>query len=278
MVSGDGLRRPLNAPGTVPLGYGAQPGVSNGVQFARQVIVFGPSGTVVGIFVYAPGTTPGHGNLPLVSITQSATDPYGNTVQPGVTSYAPAAFAELTGAVLAFFNNNAGGNTRVIVAPNPSGNGVAVQSTGVNPAVWEFDLPVKATAGTESAQTLITTDTWHDLRPLINSFTGTVAGFWPPQYWLRPDGSVEIFGSVGLPAAFNSVTWKVMPVGVPAVESYGWAAVVNNGGSAPGNSQGQYVSIDTSGNLQFHGLPAGSNPGPVLFRITYPLTSNPITS
>jgi len=47
----------------------------------RLVIVFGPAGTVSGIFVYQQGTTPGPGNTPIVAITNSATDPFGNAVQ-----------------------------------------------------------------------------------------------------------------------------------------------------------------------------------------------------
>jgi hypothetical protein len=202
-MSGDGLVRPVNAPDGQATPVGVQAGVTNGVQFARQVIVFGPAGTVVGIFVYAAGTTPGPGNLPLVSITQSATDPYGNTVQPGVTSYAANSFAELTGAVLAFFNNNAGGNTRVIFAPNPSGNGVIVQSTGVNPAVINFMLPITAGGGTPANTTLITTDTWNNVTP-PTGFTGTL------RYRLLPDGTVMVQAQL---AVANTVAAGIVSFG-----------------------------------------------------------------
>ena len=215
VVAGDGLRVPLNAPSGGAAAVGVQPGISNGVQFARQVIVFGPAGTVVGIFVYNPGTTPGAGNLPLISVTQSATDPYGNTVQPGVTSYATASFVELTGSVLAFFNNNAGGNTRVTFAPNPNGDGIRVQSNGVNPAVIEFDLPVTAQGGTPASPTLITTDTWNNATPPAG-LTGTV------RFRLMPDGDtvVQVQCAVAGTVGAGTLSFGTLPAGyAPLVDT-----------------------------------------------------------
>lgn len=66
-------------------GQGVAP--SSGAVFrGRLVLVFGPSGTVSGVFVYAPGTTPGAGNTPIAAMTASATDPFGNDVTPGDAS------------------------------------------------------------------------------------------------------------------------------------------------------------------------------------------------
>lgn len=53
----------------------------------RLVIVFGPSGAVNGVFIYNPGTTPGAGNGPVLSGTESGTDPYTNAVQAGWVAY-----------------------------------------------------------------------------------------------------------------------------------------------------------------------------------------------
>lgn len=78
----DGLIPPLNAPPGAGAGLGVQPGVTSGVVVATQVIVYGPAGQPTGLFLYAAGTTPGPGNPPLVAITSSASDPYGNTVSP----------------------------------------------------------------------------------------------------------------------------------------------------------------------------------------------------
>ncbi len=78
---------PINAPAGQPTPVGVQPGVSGGIVRARQVIVSGPSGSVVGVFVYAVGTTPGLGNGPIASMTNQPDDPFGNPTEPGVASY-----------------------------------------------------------------------------------------------------------------------------------------------------------------------------------------------
>jgi hypothetical protein len=53
---------------------------------ARVVVVFGPAGSVSGVFVYSPGTTPGPGNPPIAAMSASATDPFGNDITPGDAS------------------------------------------------------------------------------------------------------------------------------------------------------------------------------------------------
>lgn len=71
--------RPQPSPGIAP---------SQGqVTRARIVIISGPHGAITGLFVYAAGTTPGPGNPPELSITEAATDPFGNTVLPGTVNY-----------------------------------------------------------------------------------------------------------------------------------------------------------------------------------------------
>jgi hypothetical protein len=86
MVAGDGLRRPLNAPAAGQVSYGIPPN-SSGVIVARQVIVFGPAGNATGVFVYAPGTTPGLGNPPITWESSGLVDPFGN-VLPSTTGVA----------------------------------------------------------------------------------------------------------------------------------------------------------------------------------------------
>lgn len=64
-----------------PIGTTMAPGSPN-VFKGRLVIVFGPSGSVVGVFVYAAGATPGPGTGPIAWLTSSSTDPFGNPVSP----------------------------------------------------------------------------------------------------------------------------------------------------------------------------------------------------
>ena len=74
---------PLNLPGALPLVPGVQAGVQQAVIIANVVIVSGSAGTITGVFIYATGTTPGAGNPPIISITNQAADPFGNTVPQG---------------------------------------------------------------------------------------------------------------------------------------------------------------------------------------------------
>jgi hypothetical protein len=119
------------------------------------------------------------------------------------------------------------------------------------------------------------TDTWHDMRPLQNSFVGTVAGQYPPQYRISPDGSyVQVAGYVQLgPGAGNqnSLTFFTMPPAYrPAVGGHRWLITgVADGAASP------VVQVDTSGNLQFHFMPATSI-GSTLVGIygEYPLDSS----
>ena len=79
---------PVNAPDAADLSPGIQPGIQNGLIIGNLVIIFGPSGAIGGYFQYQQGTTPGPGNQPIVSITNSSTDPFGNpTVGGAVVTY-----------------------------------------------------------------------------------------------------------------------------------------------------------------------------------------------
>lgn len=79
------------------------PGSTNVVR-ARQVIVFGPN---EGVFVYSG--TPALGNPPIMSLSDSSTDPFGNTtdsagqpLQPGIVAYGATGYAQLLSGILSF--------------------------------------------------------------------------------------------------------------------------------------------------------------------------------
>lgn len=80
----DGLIAPLNAPPGQLTPIGIQPGTTSPVVIANLVIIFGPAGNPVGLFVYQPGTIPGPGNPPVAWVSPSTADPYGNAIQPGI--------------------------------------------------------------------------------------------------------------------------------------------------------------------------------------------------
>lgn len=120
------------------------------------------------------------------------------------------------------------------------------------------------------------TDTWHDMRPLQNSFIGTVGGQYPPQYRISPDGSyVQVAGFVQLGPSSgnqNSLTLFTMPPAYRPTAGSGhrWLITgVADGAASP------IVQVDTSGNLQFHFMPA-SGIGSTIVGIAgeYPLDSS----
>lgn len=120
----------------------------------------------------------------------------------------------------------------------------------------------------------LVTSGWADLRPLANSFSGTVSGYYPPQIWLAPDQTVRVFGVVQLPASYLSVTFATAPADlIPDHEVFLDCKVITNSGAAPANSQSPYVTVDTSGDMQFHGLPTGLSGGLVFVNGSYPLDS-----
>jgi len=76
---------PPNAPrARAPL-PGVQPGVSSAVVHANQVIVFGVG---EGIWIY--NGTPAAGNPPVLSMSTTSADPFGNATVNGIASYAGA--------------------------------------------------------------------------------------------------------------------------------------------------------------------------------------------
>lgn len=81
----DGLIPPLNAPPAGAAVPGIQPGVT-GQFFGFIVIVYGPTGTPSGVFVYQPGTTPALGNPPVIAATSSTTDLFGNPLPGGAVA------------------------------------------------------------------------------------------------------------------------------------------------------------------------------------------------
>jgi hypothetical protein len=116
-----GLPDPRPDQGFAPTGSPMAPG-SSAVVRARQVIVFGPSGSIVGLFMYAAGTTPGPGNPPVVSITRASTDPFGNAVDPDVVAYGAAgSFVELTQGQIVFQGTSGQSGPATITAGNTAG-------------------------------------------------------------------------------------------------------------------------------------------------------------
>lgn len=311
-------------PGYVPPGLPDTAAGSVNIFRGRLVIVFGPVGTVSGIFVYQLGTTPGPGNTPIVSITNSTTDPYGNTVQPTIqitgtgtlnVGSAPNAQIQLrtsggVSGVIDFLLNSASFNDGLLVCGIVGGTFAALNLQGPSSTVvghrdrcrvqlnssdgvssfaniqyvyasdtlvdqiFMFEdaggigihvcqqLTAADPSVTATAVAPAIAETWHDMRPLLNSFIGTIAGQYPPQYRKLADGNVQIAGYVQLPAAganLNGITFANLPAAYRPGSNNGhkWTVEFATNVAPIGTPN---VQVDTAGNLTFRNMPvAGMN-------------------
>jgi hypothetical protein len=109
-------------------------------------------------------------------------------------------------------------------------------------------------------------EVWNDMRPLSNQFVGTISGRYPPQYKLEADGTVNIGGYVQFPNLggpnWNGVTFATLPAAYrPSLNTgHKWAVMLETNVAPVGTPNCQ---IDTSGNIQFHNIPASGLNGTI---------------
>lgn len=103
-------------------------------------------------------------------------------------------------------------------------------------------------------------ETWHDLRPLSNSFVGTITNRYPPQYRKTADGDIEVVGYVQFPGVgtnFNTLTFANIAAQWRPGSNTGWKGYVDlETNVAPVGTP--TVQVDSAGNLQFHNLPTSA--------------------
>jgi hypothetical protein len=116
-------------------------------------------------------------------------------------------------------------------------------------------------------------ESWHDLRPLQNSFVGTIAGRYPPQYRKTADGTIEVEGFIQLPATYNGVTFATVPPAYRPGSNSGWKGPCFCETNPTSNLGSPNVQVDTSGNLQLHNLGTGLSGTIVSIQLRYPLNN-----
>ena len=335
MVAGAG--RGVGGTPPQPVGYqppgmpGVAPGSSSGLFRGRLVIVSGPTGAIVGVFVYQQGTTPALGNPPIFWATSSAADPFGNalaatagvsgtgTFEAGNTLVTPQAVLTYSSlppllgnivsslGVTAQFTDGAGnivlpGNTSYAVIGGASmianseqggvfniylaigGAGTAWTQISTINATTDGDVHYAAVGGAHLVADTIwfsldpvsgVRGLWNDLRPLSNSFVGTVANEYPPQYRIDPDGYISIVGAVQFPGVggpnFNSITFANVPLGFRPSANTGFISPIQLATNVTPVGT-PVVQVDASGNLQFHNLPTSGLLGTLArLNMRYPL-------
>lgn len=224
-MAGDGLIPPLNAPPAGQVLPGVQPGTSQAVVIANIVIIFGPTGSATGLFVYQPGTTPGAGNPPIAWITANTVDPYGNTIQPGIMLAEASGTGHAEGGII--WNSATPGAAEPLLALYPN---ATVGFTGNSPFVLGrvfnrglvneylgLALGGGGTAGSSPVQVEL----------FSQSKDGTILGHTSFYDWASTNLIADM-NILGLVAANPSVantneTWHTM-----SPLSNGWAAVAGN--------------------------------------------------
>lgn len=286
-MTGDGLiRRITDAPAAAG-GLGVQPGTSSAVVIASTVIIFGPSGTPTGLFVYKPGTRPGPGNPPVAWVTENATDPYGNAVPDPVigTQDPTTGSARLNGAnVLLTYTPGGAGVAPAALSQVPAGV-LALQSGGTSLADGQGVLNVFSVAAGllgapgavfNTGQYLYGADpasgaptSWAGMT-LLNSWANN-ASFGAARY--RPLGSppnsIEVTGALSAAAATNAIFWQIPAIYQRPNSAGGRPCHTNTGNSAATSVAG--IRWDTLGNLSVASNAALPNGATYFFGFTIPL-------
>jgi len=234
-------------------------------------IATGSSGEVL---VYSG--TPASGNLVFSISPAAGTDANGNAYLSGAVSYDNPGGSQWIAASVD------GGTANVYTATSSAGPWTQIGSVGslANDGNIHFSAHggaflVADTSWYKQDPSGSGREAWHDMRPLSNSFTGTVSGEYPPQYRLTIDGCVEIFGSVQLPGAgsYNGITFFTLPAGYRPVSHAVSFPVGQTGGTMSGDSNAGIprVFIDTTGAIQYQGISPGINSSVVRMMGKFPL-------
>jgi hypothetical protein len=248
-ASGDGLRRPLNAPAAGSVGTGVQPGTQNPVVLARYVIVSGAGG---GVFLYVG--TPALGNPPIEYMSLSTTDPYGNTLPgTGIVSNSSGIGVQLNNGILSFTDGSGTHLGNMTITNSPAGSGNAIE-IGLSDFYDQNNLYVGGVTSAIDPANIPSAETWHAMA-LTGGWTGT------GQYKLMPDGTVMIRTSGGSLAAgtitSGTVIWTA-PAGYrPASTQQSIPLVISAvGGGSVAAAVDPFLLITNTGALSVNNISA----------------------
>jgi hypothetical protein len=262
-----------------PQGLNVTAGTISGATFKGTDFIINSAGA----FFY--NGAPALGNM-IASIASAAgADSFGNAFGDGFTSYlAPAAFIKMVDGGVSYHQSGFDAG----IGSNSLNSGAMTfgmfATDGVNTHISGFDLAPQASPqmvmrlgniivacdpATAVGATSIP-ETWHDLRPLQNSFT-VPTGDYAPQCRLGADGYVEIWGTVTLPATtYAAITFATLPAGYRPLHTTQRYPIAFQAGGTPGSAR---VQIGTTGNMSLQGLPTGGSGTDVWIGGRFPLES-----
>lgn len=199
------------------------------------------TGTGTEILIYSG--TPAAGNLVASIVSAAFIDAFGNHGLSGITEYANNAtqLNDVTvGGLVLYTGSLAAGWTAV--ASVAFGVGSTLRLADVNGIV--LANTVTATAGTPSAPTIVTTDSWNAMT-LANNWAN-VAGYATARYRMTAGKQVEVVAAINAAAATASTFFTMAAPYIPASQQ------PVSGAGASGNvpaGLAPWCRIDTSGNL-----------------------------
>ncbi len=170
--------------------------------------------------------------------------------------------------------------TPTVITGTPSGS--PVKPPIVQTTTGIYDVPISSWTATSAGalttlfdERMIANDIWHDMRPLLNGFVGSVANEFPPQYKMDPiNGVVLVMGSVQLPpsGSYNSVPFFSMPNPYLPSRITSWAVAQTGGTMGTNTASGNPRSfIDSTGQLQLGGISPSVNSTVVRINGLYPM-------
>lgn len=161
-------------------------------------------------------------------------------------------------------------------ASSPSPPAITQTPTGI------WDIPVcrytATSAGALSGlidERVPINDSWHDMRPLLNGFVGSVSGEFPPQYRFDSTrGMVDVVGTLNLPSSgsYNGISFaQLLPFYWP-LQATSWPVAQTQGPMSTNNTGGMPRSfINAGGGLSFNGLSPSINGSGVRINGSYSL-------
>lgn len=152
--------------------------------------------------------------------------------------------------------------TPTVIVGTPSGSPVIPPIVQTTTGI--YDIPVSHWTSTSAGalsglidDRRLANDIWHDMRPLGNSFVGTISGYQPGQYRFSDDlNYVEIAGYVQSPPTtgnYNSVPIKTLPTNYWPQSAQGHKWVVSG---IPDGAATPVIGAYNTGNLQLNFAPA----------------------
>jgi len=248
--------RPQSGPGI---------GASSGqVIRARFIIITTATG---GLFIYAG--TPGPGNIPVLWVTEAATDPFGNALPfsgvgvkngsllAGITDTSSVIVGSTTEASFGTLNDSGAGGTSLASSTFGAGDVSAFfellskNVNGIGPRMLIGNAAVLSTAGTAANPTQITTDGWNTLAP-INGWANVTT----LKYTLLPDRMVMVAGVITSAGAAGNPIFANLPAGYRPATQQETAAGLH--GAPPAG--GAFMRVAANGDLSILGSTVGTGP------------------